>query len=395
MPAEANPIAIPQFKVAIEGAVIPPELAMAVMRIEVDRAVFLPGMATIEFHDNRLKLMDDSRFSVGKAIKITVGAHDDSTIASPLFDGEITAVEPMIYASSPSSLVIRALDKTHRLHRGSKVKRWESTPDNTVIQELVSEAGGLSSEVSATIDVHDYVLQDNVSAFDLICRLARRNGLIVVSDGAKLTVKPASAFTTEVTADYFSELMEFRPVLAATSQIGTVSVRGWDPKTKAVVVGQATTALSAASKVGFAANTASKATGAFGSATLLVSDMPVSKQAVADNLAKAALADRWTRDLHGEGRLIGDPTVVPATWLKLQKIGTRFSGKYFVSRVRHVYRPTKFYETFFWTSGMEAETTADLILGRGQTASAITSRGAGVAIGQVTNLNDPEGMGRV
>ena len=393
MPAQ-NPIAIPQFKVSIDGTVISPELARDVMRVEVDRAVFLPGMATIEFHDNHLSWADDSQFSVGKAIKITVGAHDDNAIGTVLFDGEITAVEPQIISMSSSSLVIRALDKTHRLHRGSVVKRWETTPDSTVITELLSTAG-LTGEVTTTTDANDYVLQDNVSAFDLICRLARRNGFIVVSEGGKLLVKAAAEFTTEFVAEYAKDLLEFRPVLAATSQIGTVSVRGWDPKTKAAVVGQATTALSAASKVGFATSGAAKATSAFGAATVLVSELPVSKQSVADNLAKATLVDRWTRDLHGEGRIIGEPQVVPATWLHLQKIGARFSGKYFVSRTRHVYRPDKFYETFFWTAGMEAETTADLILGRGQTASAIASRGSGVAIGIVTNLNDPDGMGRV
>ena len=153
MPAAANPIAIPQFKVSIEGSVIPADLARDVMRIEVDRAVFLPGMATIEFHDNHLTWMDDARFSVGKAIKITVGAHDDNAIGTVLFDGEITAVEPLIFAMNPSSLVIRAQDKTQRLHRGSKVTRWEQLPDSDVITSLVSSAG-LTSEVTATTDVH-------------------------------------------------------------------------------------------------------------------------------------------------------------------------------------------------------------------------------------------------
>ncbi len=394
MPAGANPIAIPQFKVTINGSVIPADLAFDIMRIEVDRSVFLPGMATIEVHDNHLTWMDDARFSVGNAIKITVGAFDDNSIAVALFDGEITAIEPMIYSMNPSSLVVRAMDKTHRLHRGSKVTRWEDAHDSDVISALVGDAG-LSSEVTSTSDVHQYVLQDNISGFDLISRLARRNGLIVVSEGAKLIVKPVESFTTENTVAYYEKLLEFRPVLASASQIGRVSVRGWDPKTKAAVVGQATTTQSAASKVGFGSSTASKATSAFGSSTVLVSDLPVSKQAVADKLAKATLTDRWTRDLHGEGRTVGEPALVPATWLNLQKIGTRFSGKYFVTRTRHVYRPDKFYETFFWTSGMEAETTADLILGRGQTAAAVTSRGSGVAIGIVTNLNDPDGMGRV
>ena len=394
MPASANPIAIPQFKISIDGVVIPPELADDLVRIEVDRAVFLPGMATLEFHDNHLTWLDDSRFSVGGAIKVTVGAFDDNDIGTLLFDGEITAVEPTISSMNPSSLVIRAMDKTHRLHRGSMVKRWETTPDSTVINELVS-AAGLTSEVTPSSDVHDYVLQDNVSAFDLICRLARRNGFIVVSEGNKLLVKAAADFTTELAIEYFKDLLEFRPVLASTSQIGSVSVRGWDPKTKSAVVGQAKTTLSAASKAGFGSSTASKATSAFGSATVLISDLPVTKQSVADKLAKATLADRWIRDLHGEGRTIGDPTIVPAVWLNLQKIGSRFSGKYFVSRTRHVMRAGSFYETFFWTSGMEAETTADLILGRGQTAASIAARGSGVAIGIVTNLNDPDGMGRV
>jgi len=316
VPAGANPIAIPQFKIALDGAVISETLSNDLARIEVDRAVFLPGMATVEFHDNKLTWLDDAKFSVGAAIKITVGAFDDPSIGTVLFDGEITAVEPIIASTGASSLIVRAMDKTHRLNRGSGVQRWEAVPDSDVISALIS-AAGLTGDVTSSSDVHDYVLQDNVTAFDLICRLARRNGFIVVSEGGKLRVKSAEAFTTELAIEYRDQLLEFRPVLAATSQVASVSVRGWDPKTKAPVVGQATTTFSAASKSGFGTNTAAKATGAFGQATILVSDLPVSKQAVADKLAKAALADRWTRDLHGEGRAIGDPKIVPAVWLHL------------------------------------------------------------------------------
>ncbi|MBA4181543.1 MAG: hypothetical protein C0506_13215 [Anaerolinea sp.] len=395
MPAStATELLISQWQVKVNGAVIP-ELNHDILRVEVDRAIFLPGMATIELFDRTLKWADDTRFAIGKPVTITVTGTGPGSTAQELFNGEITAIEANINAmDQTSTLLIRAYDKSHRLQRNRKARVLLQQKDSDAISATIREgSGGLSPDVQATTEVRDHIFQDDLTDYDFITRLARRNGMVVLSDGVKLSVKKPASLTTEVTLEYGVTLEEFHPVLNSTAQVGKVTVRGWDPATKAAVVGQASKAESGAAKTGWGGTGASLSSQSLGVSEVLLANVPISKQADGDAIAESELAGRWRRDVHGEGRAIGNPAIVAGTWLVLTKIGTRFGGKYFATRVRHVYTADH-YRTDFWISGLEPETAADLILGAGQEGAG-AGAGGGVAIGVVTNVEDPDKMGRV
>lgn len=388
---QPNALLIPQFVIKLDGTALPNEMKMDLARLEVDRAIFLPGMATLEFHDQDLKWADDAKFAIGKTLTITASAADMTATQVPLFEGEITSLEMNFDLSESSTFLVRAYDRSHRLQRTRQAKSFEQQKDSDAIS-AVAGGGGMRPTVTSTSDVRPQILQDNTSDYEFICRLARRNGMVVLSDGQQLFVKKPSDFTAPaIQKEYRNGLSEFHPVLTATSQVSKVTTRGWDPKTKQAVVGEAKTTASGAETTGWG-GTGSKLASSFGTATSLVTDVPFTAQGEGDALAKAGLADRWSRDMRGEGTAYGDPKILPGTWLQLTKLGTRFSGKYFVTRARHVYRAAA-YDTEFWISGLEPETAADLVLGSAHQTQ--NSTGGGVAVGIVTNVNDPDKMGRV
>ena len=80
----ANQVYISQWQVKIDGAAIE-ALNHDLLRVEVDRAIFMPGMATIEVFDRLLKWTDDSRFAIGKTVVLSVKGAIPNAPATELF----------------------------------------------------------------------------------------------------------------------------------------------------------------------------------------------------------------------------------------------------------------------------------------------------------------------
>ena len=111
-----------------------------------------------------------------------------------------------------------------------------------------------------------------------------------------------------------------------------------------------------------------------------------------------ALAEGMSNDIssefiEAEGVCFGNPKVKAGVKVDLQNLGTRFSGKYFVTSASHVWR-RGIYETHFAVSGRQPNTINHLLAGR-YGGSNGNGRVDGVVVGLVTNLNDDKNLGRV
>jgi phage protein D len=76
---------------------------------------------------------------------------------------------------------------------------------------------------------------------------------------------------------------------------------------------------------------------AFSSAVELVSDSPIVTQAEADQVAIALLNARSLALITGEGVCIGHPDLRAGKVIKIDGLGKRFSGQYYVTSVSHRY----------------------------------------------------------
>ncbi len=385
-----------EFTIKIAGSNVSTDFMKALRLAEVQQSLHLPGMFMFELSDPDFTWVDNQTLlKIGAEVEVSakaVGANHSSTPPVVLLKGEITALEPVFTESGVNYFVVRGYDKLHRLHRGVKTRTFLQTTDSDIFSTLAGEVG-LSADVQSTSVVHPFVLQDNQTNFEFIWDRARRNGYVVYSQDGKLKCRSArTPAPATVALEYGTTLLSFRPRLTWAGQAGTVVVRGWDDKQKTAVSAQAQpTAWPNATGVTGAPDSP------FGAAQLVV-QATVNTSAEATAVANAVKAEIEEGKLQAEGVAIGLGTIKPGVSVHLTKLGARFSGKYLVTNTRHVLEDSGRFVTEFSITGYSPDTALDLILGGhagGRGRENVTPRHYGVVIAIVTNVNDPDGLGRV
>ena len=195
--------------------------------------------------------------------------------------------------------------------------------------------------------MHDYVLQANQTDMDFLQERARRIQYEVVVEDKTLFFRPVSNAEGEiVTLTMNDDLLEFYPRLSAVRQVSEVMVRGWNPKEKQEIVGQARTG-DEVSTMGGQNSGPTLFESAFGTVVGAVSDRPVMTQAEADQLAKARFNNVALALIRGEGVCWGRTDVRSGKVIKIDGVGKRFSGQYYVTATTHRYTPHRGYYTHF------------------------------------------------
>jgi len=266
---------------------------------------------------------------IGDPVEAKVGEGKEA-----IFVGEVTALEPSFQVDGVSSMTVRAMDNTHRLGRGRKTRFWENMKDSDVVQEVGAESG-LAVDTDATTEVLPYILQRNESNVAFLKRLAARNNYVLRVDpaGKKLLFKKASFQGKTTTVTMGKDLRSMRMAFNSSDQVQKVVVRGWDPSKKEEIVGEATsgdiTAIGGGAK-------GADASACFGDSTAYVTDVPVSSQSMAKDIAKAEL-ERLARGFcRGSAIIQGNDQVRAGTMVEFSGLPSGQNGTFFVLATRHV-----------------------------------------------------------
>ena len=386
------------FHIKLDGSDASETLMNNLVRLEVDRSLFMPGQFILEFVDVELVWVDDTTLQIGKEVEILAGANPTNDPNAPavvsLIKGEITAVEPVFDNDGVARVVVRGYDKLHRLQRGNRTATFLQMTDSDIISKVAREAG-LSATVTATSTNHPYVIRDDISDYDFLTMLARRNGQVLHFDNGTLNVKAPDAFSfPEVTSKWLQDLLEFRPSLSISGQVNEVTVRGWDPKQKREVVGRATTAKYAPNQIGHPNRGFQTAQSKISTGKFHLSEV-IDTQDMAQKVADSAFSRMAANDLVGEGLCEGEPKIKPGAKIRLTGLGTNFSGTYLVTRARHFYSPDESYRTEFWVGGMSSGTMANLLSPAKSNEPLRSGAFHGLIPAIVTNNSDPDDLGRV
>ena len=340
---------LPVFDVLIAGQSIPVEAEAHMVGITVDDSVELPSMFSLELggSDDQKRTgawVDDERlFAVGNAVEIKLGygGHLESVIS-----GEITALEPEFIVNHLPALIVRGYDRRHRLQRARRTRTFTQQKDSDIVSQIAREAG-LTADVEDSKVTHDYVIQANQTDLDFLHDRARLIGFEVVVEDKKLTFGPVAKDKAQVlTLTMKDHLLEFYPRLTTCQQVSEISVRGWSAKDKKEIVGRAK-AGDEGSTMGGAKSGPQLSESAFGAASRLISAQPVMSQAEADQIAKAHFADVALSFIHGEGVCLGLTALRAGKVIKIDGVGKRFSGQYYVESATHRYHPQDGYRTHF------------------------------------------------
>lgn len=392
-----------KLKIKVNGKQFDDKQYDNLIEVIVDTNLFLPSMFSLLLQDNagsnEFEYTDSDTFQVGGEVKIEINTNEVPTtkemIKGTLINGEITAVEPIFSAGGPIMLRVRGYDRSHRLTRDKKTRTFMEMTDADLVQKIAREAG-LTAEVDNTLVKYKYIMQYNQTNWEFIWSRARRLGYQIHVESKKLYFKKPD---TQVNKTSPSELIwglnlsEFKPRLSLMGQISKSVTSGWDPGKKQGIVHTETLAVKVSPTIKWNKGSGGEmAEKAFGVAVDCVANIPLQDQDQAKEIAVGTLVRAESAFIQADGECAdGDPRLLAGRMVDVSGVGSRFSGKYYVTEARHEYRRGA-YTVYFGVTG-QIPNTMNYLLNGGETYD--SGRINGVVTAVVTDVNDDEKLGRV
>jgi uncharacterized protein involved in type VI secretion and phage assembly len=388
------------FKIEVDGSPLPDAVAAALIEAYVEDELNLPDAVELVFRDPQRTLIEAGRFAIGKKLKVSV-ASEAAAGGTLIFDGEIIALEAEVERDR-SVAVVRGLDPAHRLQRGTNTETHLDVTYGDVVSKVAQRCGLQQGDGGTNSVVHEAVVQWNQTDWEFLSKLAAEIGHEIVVADRKLHLRVPKESSEGPGAGNLQRrgdprqlvaggnLVRLRAALSGAEQVGEVEVRGWDFRAKEAVTGTAKasdTSLSASAGSG-----AASLADALGGGTLVKTDLPVESNETAQDAADSLIEQLGSAAAEIEGTAEGDPGLRAGVAVSVAGAGTSFDGKYVLTSCRHTYDTHNGYQTSFRVSGRQTRTLLGLVRGKGGSDGRTVP---GVVNALVSNIDDPDGLGRI
>jgi phage protein D len=338
----------PEFAIHINGSPLPNKAVADMISINVVEDLDATSMCTVTLSgwdtvEMKVKWIDHKLFREGNPIKIEMGYRDHLQL---VFSGEITGLEPDFPEARPATFTVRAYDRRHRLMRQRKTQSFTNLKDSDIAGQLAHQAG-LDPKVEDSKVKLPYVLQHNQTDLEFLLWRAQRIDYEVVVEDRTLLFRPRKiGKTAKLTLRRDIELLEFRPRMTTMGQVEEFTVRGWNAKEKKEIVAHSTTG-DLPTVMGGTTSGPANVQQVFSKTGSTLVTVPVQSQEEADRIAKQRFSEIALSYVRAEGKCIGDPQLRAGIVVKVEGLGERFSGLYYVRAVEHRYSMQKGYRTAF------------------------------------------------
>ncbi|MGB7983474.1 MAG: VgrG-related protein [Candidatus Nanopelagicales bacterium] len=373
--------------VEVEGSPLPADLVPLLISADVEDSQRLPDRFVLRFRDPERIVLSKANTKVGGKITIKVNTAQSSS-PTTLIDAEITALE-LEFDTGGTFTIIRGYDPTHRLFRERRTVSYVQMTASDIAIQVAQTAGLKVGQVDSTSTVFPVVSQAGQTDWELLTQVARDTGSdVTVRNGAFAFLAPTASPAPPAVLNFGEELIRFRSVLTSAQQVARVDVRGWNVAEKRALIGSAP---AKASTVDLPTVKPTDMASAFGNPTYVATDIPYRTQNEVDQAAKALADAKASAFAEFEGVARGNPDLKAGGQVELQGLGAPFEGKYTITSARHRFDPTTGYTTAISVTGKQDRS----LLGLASGGSRSQHTPPGVAIAQVTDVNDPEQQGRV
>lgn len=383
--------------VSVDGTPLPDDIKAKLVTGVVDDSTNVPDLFVLRFTDDGAVVLTKGKFEIGAKVELSLhntapGGHQ------VLLEGEVTALEVEL-GEKGMHTVVRGLDASHRLFRGTRTEAFVDMTASDIVRKVAQRAG-LQVEADETSTPIPHTSQDGVNDWDFLRRLAAENDrVLTLSEGTLQFTKrvqaseapsgPAESRDDQLVLEAGVNLVHLRGTITSAGQVPSVQVRGWDPQQKKEVVSDHAAATESAKPDSGA--TPSSVAQPFGSVPYVLGMPNLETQAAAQAIA-TSLSDHLAggfAELEGTAR--GNPKLRAGVAVRIVGVGQQFTGKYVLSSTRHEFSPEHGYRTSFCASN----TSERSLYGATNAATRDRPRIAGVVPAVVTNVKDPDQLGRV
>jgi phage protein D len=264
---------------------------------------------------------------------------DVSIGGDTIFDGKIMALEANFPEGAPPELNVLAEDRLQDLRMTRRTRSFEDVSDAQVIQRLAGEHG-LQTQIDINGPTHSVLAQVNQSDLAFMRDRARACNAELWVDGDALNAAPRTARNGQpMQMTHRGTLREFSVLADLAGQHTDLMVSGWEVAGKSHLRYEASdTAIQ------------EELNGDLSGAAILQSSLGDRKQAYvhmvphsqqeAQTQAESLFKSIARRFVVGRGVAETDSRLRVGAYVDLQGLGPLFSGKYYLSEVKHLFDGT-------------------------------------------------------
>lgn len=241
-------------------------------------------------------------------------------------------------------LKVEAISRGILMHKTRKRRRFEKMTRSQIVRQIAKEAGyeGLNVDLEETSEILDVVVQPNLTDAEMIKRLAKQQGHEFFIDFTGLHWHKTRMAQKPIRQLYWytppeqGDIMSFDIENDITGRPGIVTVKGYDPKTKArfsATGSNPTTKRDGAAKQ---VDTIDKIT-TTNDSNLVVETRPTAKptQKQGQTYADKRFAGAQKVNVKLKMDIVGDPSLVAKSVIAVGGIGPLVDGNYYVRTVKH------------------------------------------------------------
>lgn len=300
--------------------------------IEVHREVNRIGRAILKYNagdkpNSNIPESEAEDFKPGQKIKITVGYNSEE---SSVFEGIVVSQKITIKDEDAPLLVVECRDEAIKATVSRKNRVFEDKKDNEAVAAVLGD-NGLTVDMEDTKIVHTHLVQYYCTDWDFALSRADVYGMIVLTDGAEVTIQKPKISGPVLTVGYGTDIISFDAEVYAEDQFTTVEGVGWDPVEQKII-----SASSSPAELNSQGNLKPvDLSAAAGTDTIILQTDALSDAGVLKSWADATLLKAGLARFRGTFSFCGSAAAVPGCVIRLEGMGARFNGDVFVGAVTH------------------------------------------------------------
>jgi phage protein D/phage baseplate assembly protein gpV len=360
---------LPEVIVEADGVDFTAEDLHALGAVRVQQRLSLPTLCELTFFDPPGSLAGATRLVPGTGLRVLIAEQQE-----PLFVGQVTAIEHGYTSARGRELRVRGYDLLHQLRKRQSVRAHVQVTTRDLAQELVADLG-LTVQATEPGPLWPRLIQHRQSDLELLQEVAERCGLYLALRGNVLHLLTLQGSGEIVPLALGATLLEARIEINSDTVCRTVAAAGWDPSRIETHEGQASFA-----RVGraVAAEVIPARVGGDSKRELVDEETPSDDHA--SGIAQAELDLRTAQEVTLSGVAQGDTRLRPGTLVEVTGVDDTVAGRYVLSAITHTIDARK---------GFLSEISSYPPAPRPRARSSVAAPGV------VTQIDDPERLGRV
>lgn len=330
----------PRFEIMIKGQKLVLEISKTILNVTVNEKLDEGANFELTIHDEfdmnkqKFKWLDHPLFSVGNQVSINMGYGDN---LHTLIIGNITSLESSFFSGETPTITIQGQDLSYDYLKRATPERTFVDKSYSDIARTISTEAGLNSEVDYTEKLEPFIRKNsNVTYYSFLKSIAKKVGFTFYVDRKTMNfIRPKDDEREILKMELGKDIISFNPTMKTTKLYSEVEVRGHNPRDpNTPLIGRARAGSERNQEPG--KNKGSQVAERLpGLKKLVNTNIIVNSVEHANAIALAKLNQASDTFIEGNGECIGLPQIRPGITIILDKMGERFTGKYYVKTSTH------------------------------------------------------------